>query len=220
MSLLVPASVPVRAPALERRVTDWGGAQGADWARRNPQSVAELDASYLEKFRITRTAVNERMLARVPRTARILEVGCSGGNQLDALHAGGFTSLEGCDLSTDALAKCRWPAKVADGSDLPYEDSSFDLVMTSGTFMHVPPGRKVGFLAEIKRVSSRWYYGCEMWTSTPMAWDFANLIPPAWTCDWFAALADPAWPIVERALLEPTEPFARPLAVWLMEKTG
>lgn len=222
MNFLVPTSVPIRKPSPESKVVGWSGAQGADWAKRNPKSVRDLDASYLERFGITRTAVNEQMLARVPRDARVLEIGCAAGAQLNALHAIGFRDLHGCDLSSDALASCPWPHEVADGCDLPYEDETFDLVMTSGTFMHIPMARKPAFLQEIMRVSRRWYYGVEMWSHQPTMWDFADLIPPAWTIDWYPMLDSHGWPIVERLHLEALNPETggRPLACFLMERAG
>jgi len=200
------------------RVEEWKGPLGATWTRRNPATVEALDAHYLLRFGVTRTATNERILARVPRTSSVLEVGCSAGRQLDALAESGFTELEGIDLSPDAVLHCKWPARVGDARDLPFADDSFDLVMTSGALMHVPPAEKGKALSEMKRVARRWIYGCEMWTEGFLAWDFGDLMPPAWTCDWLPFVVSPDWPVVESLRLESTE--GRPLQFYLLEKVA
>lgn len=217
MSFLLPVSAPVRPPSMEGRAVEWKGVQGVAWAQRNPHTVPELDKNYMERFEVTRTAVNLKLLARVPRTASVLEVGCSAGCQLNALAAVGFTNLEGVDLSAEAIAFCDWPAQVADGCRLPYPVGAFDMVMISGTLMHVPPHEKLLFMAELKRVARRWIYGVEMWSRGFLVWDFADLIPPAWTCDWYTILNDPAWPIVERRHLIDINDRS-PLAAFLMER--
>src|SRR3990167_2768357 len=152
---LVPASVPVRACSdlaqLIHRAAGWKGEQGQAWARRNPATVQALDASYMERFGFTRTTLNLEMLEGVDRTASVLEVGCSHGAQLNALHALGFTDLQGVDLSEQAMLGCRWPTRVADGASLPFGDRAYDLVMVSGTLMHVPPDDKARFVDELKR---------------------------------------------------------------------
>jgi hypothetical protein len=216
-TFLVPTSLPVRLPSLAARVEDWKGPQGAAWARRNPTTVHDLDATYIKRFGVTRTALNEEMLQDIPRDASVLEVGCSAGCQLDALAAIGFTDLHGVDLSPDAVAMCRWPAKVGDGLRLPYDDRSFDMVMTSGTFMQIAPHQKQAFMAEMQRVARRWIYGCELWTEREVAWDFADLMPPAWTFDWFKHLPRAGWPIVRQRKVLGVEQIA-PLAFYLLER--
>lgn len=223
MNFLIPSSVapphpvPVKPRSMVERVADWAGSMGADWVKRNPKTVTELDASYAQRFGITRTAVNQQMLSRVPRNASVLEVGCSAGRQLDALAAIGFWKLEGIDLSADAVAECQWPAKVGDGRKLPYSDKSFDMVMTSGMYMHVPPDEKEDFLLEMQRVAKRWIYGCEMWTAEPMVWEFGDLLPPAWTLDWANVLDGASeWPVVERMMLDTS--VGKPLQAFLLER--
>ena len=42
-----------------------------------------------------------------------------------------------------------------DGDDLPFDDCSFDVVVSLDTLEHVPPGSRVHFMAECERVARR-----------------------------------------------------------------
>ena len=218
MSIFVPASIPIRTDEHLGRVENWKGGQGHAWAVRNPVTVEALDKNYAERFGVTRTQVNCEMLVGVPRDATVLEVGCSAGAQLNAMEAAGFSNLFGCDLSADAVKMCRWPAIVADGTQLPFEDASVDLVMTSGTLMQIPPHQKERFVGELRRVARRWIYGVEMWTEHETVWDFGDLMPPAWTLDWPNWLPRFGWPITRADWLRYRSPTAPPLYAYVLER--
>lgn len=200
--IIAPASVAHREEVVDP-ATDWGGQKGADYATRNPAAIAETDESYRIRFGVTRTQVNEWALEGVPRDARVLEVGCSHGAQLNGLAAIGFKKLEGCDVSADALKLCPWPNRLADGRAVPYESGSFDLVMTSGTLMQIPPGAKPQFMAECYRVAKRWIYGVEGASPEEREWNFGGLIPPAWTGLYPETVVVPGWRIVRAQWLAP-----------------
>ena len=191
-------------PAFVDPTEGWAGRQGSEWTRpeRNPADVEGLNRSYMERFKTTRTEVNEWALEGVPRTATVLEVGCSHGAQLNAMAAVGFTNLGGCDVNADAIALCPWPTKLADGRSLPYPDGAFDVVMTSGTLMQIPPGSKAQFVAECYRVARRWVYGVEGASTLPCQWLFGDLIPPAWTELYPERMMRPGWRIVRDRWLE------------------
>lgn len=202
-------------------VVGWAGTQGRDWAARNPGTVVELDRSYLERFGMSRSSVNAWALVGIPHGTRVLEVGCSRGTQLDALAAAGWTDLEGCDVCAEAVAQCHWPAQVADGCALPYPDAAFDMVLTSGTWMHVPPERRGIFATELARVARGYIYGVEAVADEPCVYEFGGLIPRAWMeplPDAFLAhLA--GWQTVRTAQLRPLDGQGIPLAVYLLGRT-
>lgn len=184
-------------PSVPDPAVGWSGEQGAEWATRNPFDVAKLDAHYLNVYGVSRTDVNRWTLEGVPLSASVLEVGCSAGAQLNAMAAVGFARLEGCDISADALKACPWPHKLADGRALPYEDGSFDVVMTSGTLMQIPPGAKKQFVSECYRVAKRWIYGVEGANEGQgRTWEFRGLIPNAWTEHYPETILRPGWRIV------------------------
>lgn len=185
MGALVPGSGGPGAwqPAHGGRPDGWTAGQGARWAMRNPATAAELDWSYEARFGITRSQLALDFLAeRVPRTASVLEVGCSRGVQLDVLAALGWRRLAGVDLSWAALLAARHPVALADGLALPFRDCAFDMVFTSGTLMHIGPALRARFAAEVVRVARRWVWGFELYADvdSPVRWSFGDLLPEAW----------------------------------------
>jgi len=91
--------------------------------------------------------------------ARVLDFGCGIGGTIPHLaKAFPAASIHGVDVSEESLAfaseKHADKASFAnsDGSRLPYQDASFDLVFTSCVFHHIEPNHWVESLREIHRV--------------------------------------------------------------------
>lgn len=78
---------------------------------------------------------------RLPQTAAILEIGCSGGPLLQRLAGHGYTNLTGIDVSEAgiAVAQQRGIPNVScmDGAHLNFADASFDLVIASDVLEHI-----------------------------------------------------------------------------------
>ena len=87
---------------------------------------------------------------------RALDVGCGVG----ALHPYVkplFSTLCGCDISTESIARAREEnpgvAYAAySGPSLPYADATFDLAFAVCVAHHVPPEHWPNFFAEMRRV--------------------------------------------------------------------
>lgn len=77
---------------------------------------------------------------RWDRELSIVELFCGRGNGLIAWEQLGFTNLEGADLSEQLLQEYQGPAKcyVADCRQLPFEDSSRDVLVVQGGLHHLP----------------------------------------------------------------------------------
>lgn len=93
----------------------------------------------------------------------VLEVGCGTGAVLLAVKERKVgTHHRGVDLADPnehphpGVAEANLAMSCYDGVELPFADSSVDLVYASHVLEHVPNER--GFLAEIKRVARRWIY--------------------------------------------------------------
>lgn len=108
--------------------------------------------------------LHRRLLAtaRLPADARVLEIGCGTGNlALRAARRHPATQVVGIDPDEAALARAhrkserrgldvRWDAGVA--QDLPYEDGSFDRVLSSLMLHHLDSDDRVAALREVRRV--------------------------------------------------------------------
>ncbi|WP_303309535.1 class I SAM-dependent methyltransferase [Hymenobacter sp. BT730] len=78
---------------------------------------------------------------KLPHTAAVLEIGCSGGPLLQRLAAVGYSNLTGIDVSEAgvAVARQRGISNVScmDGAHLDFPDASFDLVVASDVLEHI-----------------------------------------------------------------------------------
>lgn len=92
----------------------------------------------------------------------LLEVGCGYGKQLANLEESKDTRLAGIDFSRPQLAKARQQLESdcllteADASDLPFQDKSFDVVLSSAVILHNRYHKAQRILSEMIRVSRRY----------------------------------------------------------------
>jgi len=93
---------------------------------------------------------------------KVLEIGCNRGHNLTALDCLGTTPY-GIDLNQYALQLAPSNTACADASSIPFKDNSFDLVLTMGVLIHIPPVLLGGVLSEIYRVSSQYILLIEYW---------------------------------------------------------
>lgn len=92
--------------------------------------------------------------------SRILDVGCAKGFMLyDFQQLIPGVTVEGVDVSSYAIEHCKEEMKpflhVADATSLPYEDKSFDLVISINTIHNLEKDALAKALQEIERVSSK-----------------------------------------------------------------
>ncbi|RAZ75259.1 class I SAM-dependent methyltransferase [Mesorhizobium atlanticum] len=100
--------------------------------------------------------IAERGLAEGGAGVRALDVGCGIG----ALHPYVrplFSTLDGCDISTESVARARgdnpWVTyRDYPGPALPYADDTFDLAFAVCVVHHVPPEQWPAFVSEMRRV--------------------------------------------------------------------
>ncbi len=118
---------------------------------------------------MTRSEINEAFLRGIAKDASFLEVGCNTGNQLLVLQEMGWSNLSGIELQPYAfeIARSRMPnASIQLGSALalPYKDSSFEVVFTSGVLIHIAPQDLPRAMDEIYRTSKKYIWGFEYYS--------------------------------------------------------
>ncbi len=127
--------------------TEWGQRY-----ERQPRRMSDLD---LQMRRETALAMLEDILADA-RTYPLaaLDLGCGPGGLLAGIDASRLT-VHGVDLSPEMIETARrtyrdHDYRVADATDLPYADSSMDVVFSTGVLEYIPEPERV--LAEVLRI--------------------------------------------------------------------
>lgn len=149
---------------LTKQTQEWAGQFGKEYTDRNALSPQEMDLLYKERYGITRTEVNSKFISNFDKDVKVLEVGSNIGNQLLCLQKARLKNLYGIELNSYAveLSKSRTKGiNIIQGSafDIPFKDSFFDLVFTSGLLIHIAPNDINTALDEIYRCT-RQYIWC------------------------------------------------------------
>ena len=144
----------------------WDGDFGRDYTDRNTLDAQSLDDLWLRNYGVARSMINEEFLSGIPKNASFLEVGCNAGNQLLLLKQMGWSNLSGIELQCYALEIARsrlQDATLKQGSALalPWPDSAFDVVFTSGVLIHISPSDLRVAMEEIYRVSKEYIWCSE-----------------------------------------------------------
>lgn len=102
------------------------------------------------------------------RDSIVLDIGCGTGYGSNLISAH-FKRVYGVDISHEAInyAKKNWKSKnisfiVGSGTDIPFRNDTFDIVIAFEVFEHIKDWRK--FLLEIKRVTKK---NGKIYISTP-----------------------------------------------------
>ena len=151
---------------LTKQMETWGGGFGEEYTNRNTVSFNDMENLYKERFGITRTEMNSKFIGGFDRDMKILEVGSNVGNQLLCLQEMGFNNLYGVELQSYAVELSKSRTKrinIIEGSafDVPYKDSYFDLVFTSGVLIHINPSDISMAVKEIYRCAKNYIWGFE-----------------------------------------------------------
>ena len=144
----------------------WSSEFGKEYTDRNPHTIEAMDGLYKKQFGLTRTELNVMFLTNLDRSIKILEVGSNVGTQLKGLQEIGFRNLYGIELQPYAVEVSKQNTKninLTQGSafDIPFKDSFFDLVFTSGVLIHINPDDLIVAVKEIHRCTSEYIWGFE-----------------------------------------------------------
>jgi len=148
------------------QMQQWSSEFGKEYTERNPHTLEAMDEFYKKQFGLTRTELNLTFLGNFNRSIRILEVGSNVGTQLHGLQKIGFKNLYGIELQPYAVEISKQNTKninIIQGSafDIPFKDSYFNLVFTSGLLIHINPDDLNIALREIYRCTREYIWGFE-----------------------------------------------------------
>ena len=143
-----------------------GGGFGKEYTNRNALSKNDMENLYKEQYGYTRTEMNFEFIGDLDKDVKILEVGSNVGNQLLCLQEMGFNNLYGIELQGYAVELSKSRTKhinIIKGSafDIPYKDSYFDLVFTSGVLIHISPSDINMVVKETYRCAKEYVWGFE-----------------------------------------------------------
>jgi len=167
----------------------WKSDFGREYTDRNSFDTEGLNELYRRNFGISRTEINARSLRDVSKDLSFLEVGCNTGNQLLLLREMGYLKLSGIELQPYAveLARSRLPSadlKLGSSQAIPYGDSSFDVVFTSGVLIHIAPHDLPQALDEIHRCSKTYIWGTEYYAPEVTEVNYRNHSALLWKMDY------------------------------------
>jgi len=148
------------------QMQQWSSEFGKEYTERNPHTLEAMDEFYKKQFGLTRTELNLTFLGNFNRSIKILEVGSNVGTQLHGLQKIGFKNLYGIELQPYAVEISKQNTKninIIQGSafDIPFKDSYFNLVFTSGLLIHINPDDLNIALREIYRCTREYIWGFE-----------------------------------------------------------
>ena len=145
-----------------RQLATWTSEFGRQYTDRNTLSTDEMDAEFGRQFGVRKSDIYRELVGpdRLP-AGKVLEVGCNIGLQLRLLEkANPGLEFHGLEPQQYAIARARLLSPnmqfhQGNAFALPFDDGSFDLVMTHGVLIHIAPTDLPRALAEICRVSRR-----------------------------------------------------------------
>lgn len=145
---------------------NWAGDFGRAYTDRNCKTPRDMDALYVSTYGVPRSAMNNKFLANLNKSLRVLEVGANVGVQLQLLQEMGFSNLYGIELQPYAVALSRQYTEninIIEGSafSIPFHFEFFNLVFTSGVLIHISPDDYGAVMDEMYRCAKRYIWGFE-----------------------------------------------------------
>lgn len=167
----------------------WSGSFGREYTDRNTFSDSDFEGGYSTRYGKSKTDLNNEFLDGLDRDIKILEVGCNVGLQLTHLQKMGFTNLYGIELQDYAVEKAKSITQniniiQGSGFDIPFRDSYFDMVYTSGVLIHISPADLHTIMAEMIRCTKKYIWGFEYYSEEPKEMNYRGHDGFLWKMDY------------------------------------
>ena len=149
----------------------WKGDFGKNYTDRFYKEIDKIESQFIDDYGISRNELDRGFLGTFDRSLKILEVGCGIGMKLYGLQQLGFTNLHGIDIQRYAIEKTKKIHSNMDiilggAEDIPFKNSYFDVVFTSGLLIHISPENICDVLSEIYRCTSKYIWGWEYYSDS------------------------------------------------------
>ncbi|MEQ1732914.1 MAG: pseudaminic acid biosynthesis-associated methylase [Bacteroidia bacterium] len=172
-----------------KQVDFWKGDFGKEYTDRNTHSAEEWDKFYVNCWGKSKIEMNESFLGHLPKEAKLLEVGCNIGLQLNGLQRMGFTNIYGIELQRYAVEEAKKLTKdinviCGSGFDLPFKNNYFDLVCTNGVLIHISPDDLPKIMAEMYRCSNKYIWGFEYYAPETTEINYRGHTNYLWKADY------------------------------------
>jgi len=166
-------------------------------------------------------------LCRRLKVRSVLEVGCNLGLNLTRIGADPRIAAFGVDVSEHALARGRQRLPrvhlaKATVYRLPFADATFDLALTCGVLIHVPPGALPGAMGELARVTRRFVWIGEYASREVVEVPYRGLAGALFKCDFGRVFSQvcPGARRIEEGFLDKARTGFDDLTWWLFEVPG
>ena len=127
--------------SVENGIADFSGGAYYDTFNSEAELSAEHKIGLSAEITGSRWRIERFYMPMIERGAQVLDCGCGNGVSVDVLNEHGYDAW-GVDLS--ALRKWQWRERthrhrlaVANALRLPFEDDTFDVVISSGVIEHI-----------------------------------------------------------------------------------
>jgi pseudaminic acid biosynthesis-associated methylase len=149
----------------------WAGNFGKEYTDRNTRSEEEWEKFYLSCYGTTKIKMNEAAFGNLPKEAKILEVGCNTGMQLNGMKKMGYENIYGIELQPYAVEQAKKTTQniniiCGSGFDIPFKDNYFDMVCTNGVLIHISPDDLPRIMKEMYRCSKKYIFGFEYYSDS------------------------------------------------------
>lgn len=209
-----------------KQIEFWKGDFGKEYTDRCSHNNEEWDATYKSTWGKTKIEMNESFLKNVSKEAKILEVGCNTGMQLNGFQRMGFENIYGIELQAYAVEEAKKYTRniniiCGSGFDMPFKDKYFDIVCTNGVLIHILPADLPKIMAEMYRCSSKYIWGFEYYAEKVTEINYRGNTNYLWKAD-YAALFMEQFPDLKLVKKEMYPYVTNPQNVdcmYLLEKT-
>jgi ubiquinone/menaquinone biosynthesis C-methylase UbiE len=138
-----------------------------------PIERLDLENSEESDILVSEHRLRYKFISEFLTTEKVLDIACGSGYGSYYLSLNNDLQVTGVDLSSDSISKAKenyqeanLKFQVANALSLPFEDNSFDIVVSLETIEHFNVSDQKLYLAELKRVLTP--VG-KLWLSTPNA---------------------------------------------------